>query len=130
MDPLATVLVIVDGDDRMRETLGDYLEHEGYGINRAGDADEAFTALREARPDLVLLDIGLPGMDGLEVLRRIRHDAPNVGVILLTGDEDVELARVGLQIGAVDCLFKPIDLERLGRAVASSLEAASQGVSV
>jgi two-component system, OmpR family, response regulator len=114
--PRARILV-VDDEVWVRDLLYEFLRAEGYTVT-----DEALGALRRDSPDLVLLDIGLPDIDGLEVLRRIRAADPGLGVIILTGNQDVVLARAGLQIGAVDCLFKPSGLDRLGSAVALSLE--------
>ena len=119
--PHARILV-VDDEPWVRDLLCEFLRAEGYTVTQAATADEAFGALRQDSPDLVLLDIGLPDIDGLEVLRRIRAADPGLGVIILTGNQDVVLARAGLQIGAVDCLFKPSGLDRLGSAVALSLE--------
>lgn len=119
--PHARILV-VDDEPWVRDLLCEFLRAEGYTVTQAATADEAFGALRQDSPDLVLLDIGLPDIDGLDVLRRLRAADPGLGVIILTGNQDVVLARAGLQIGAVDCLFKPSGLDRLGSAVALSLE--------
>ena len=70
---------------------------------------------------LLLLDMGLAGADALDVLRRIHQEAPTIGVIILTGNRELALARLGFELGATDCLFKPFDLDRLGQAVASSM---------
>jgi DNA-binding response OmpR family regulator len=115
-------ILVVDDEAWVRDLLCDYLSAEGYSVTGAASADEAFEALRRDNPDLVLLDTGLPDIDGLEVLRRIQAEEPRIGVIILAGNQDVVLARAGLQIGAVDCLFKPSGLDRLGSAVALSLK--------
>jgi DNA-binding response OmpR family regulator len=120
--PLRARILVVDEEDWVRDLLCEYLSTQGYSVTQAASADEAFTALRRESPDLVLLDIGLPDIDGLEVLQQIQAQRPGIGVIILTGNQDVVLARAGLQIGAVDCLFKPSGLDRLGSAVALGLE--------
>jgi DNA-binding response OmpR family regulator len=114
-------ILVVDDEAWVRDLLGGYLSAAGYSVTHAASADEAFAAVRRDRPDLVLLDTGFPDLDGLEVLRRIQAEEPAIGVILLAGNQDVVLARAGLQIGAIDCLFKPSGLDRLGSAVALGL---------
>ncbi|MBI3628557.1 MAG: response regulator, partial [Candidatus Rokubacteria bacterium] len=69
----------------------------------------------------VLLDTGEPGVDGLELLRRLRRDTPGLRVIVLTAAADVELARMAIQLGAADCLFTPVDPDRLRGAVERDL---------
>jgi len=120
--PLRARILVVDDEAWVRDLLCEYLSTQGHSVTQAATADQAFTALRRENPDLILLDIGLPDIDGLEVLQQIQVQKPGIAVIILTGNQDVVLARAGLQIGAVDCLFKPSGLDRLGSAVALSLE--------
>ncbi len=108
---MATVL-IVDDDPKIRDLLRLYVEREGHRTVFAGDGDAALAAATRARPDLVLLDIMLPGVDGLEVCRRIR-DESDVPILLLTarsGDSDKV---IGLDIGADDYVVKPFSPREL-----------------
>jgi DNA-binding NtrC family response regulator len=114
-------ILVVDDDPLLVELLSDYFTSEGYSVMPAATAEAALAAVRQVRPDVVLLDIGLPDGDGFDVLRHIRRYDPTIGVIMLTGHRNVGLARASIQMGAIDCVFKPIDLDRIGRAVAVGL---------
>jgi YesN/AraC family two-component response regulator len=75
--------------------------------------EEALDWLREHPTDLVVLDVRMPGMDGIQTLRAIKRDHPLLEVIMLTGHASLEIAREGMQLGAFDYLMKPIDLDEL-----------------
>jgi DNA-binding response OmpR family regulator len=108
---MATVL-IVDDDPKIRDLLRLYVEREGHRAAFAADGPEALAVAGQSRPDLVLLDVMLPGLDGFEVCRRLR-DASDVPVVLLTarsGDSDKV---VGLDIGADDYIVKPFSPREL-----------------
>ena len=92
-------ILVVDDEEPVRDVLCEYLESQGFGVEAAPDGE---TALGRHRPDLVLLDVRMPGLDGVEVLRRIRHAAPHVPVIMVTANESVGLAREMLELGAID----------------------------
>jgi DNA-binding response OmpR family regulator len=114
-------ILVVDDEPGIRSMLSEHLSAIGYAVTAAGDAQAALSSVQTERPDLVLLDIGLPGMNGLEVLRRIRRHDWTIGVIVFTGNQDVALARSTIQLGAIDCIFKPLDLDRLDRAVTAGI---------
>ncbi len=108
---MATVLV-VDDDPKIRELLRLYVEREGHRATFAADGPDALAAARQARPDLVLLDVMLPGLDGFEVCRRLREES-DVPILLLTarsGDSDKV---VGLDLGADDYVVKPFSPREL-----------------
>jgi DNA-binding response OmpR family regulator len=106
-----TVLV-VDDESRIVELARDYLEHAGFAVITATDGPSALTAVRVRRPDILVLDLGLPGMDGLDVARAIRRDS-TLPIIMLTARDD-ELDRVlGLEIGADDYVTKPFSPREL-----------------
>jgi DNA-binding NtrC family response regulator len=98
------------------------LARDGHDVAVARGEAPALAAVRDARPDLVLLDTGEPGVDGLELLRRLRRDTPDLRVIVLTAAADVELARMAIKLGAADCLFTPVDPDRLRGAVERDLD--------
>jgi DNA-binding NtrC family response regulator len=118
---VATILVI-DDDPRVVDTLVTCLREEGYGGLGALTSDEGLELLILSRPDLVLLDIRLPGMDGIEVFTRIRSINPATKVIMVTGNTDLLLAREALELGALAYIDKPFDLGYLKRVVAMALQ--------
>jgi DNA-binding NtrC family response regulator len=124
-------ILVVDDDPGIRDLLAEYFTSEGYTATTAVDGSEALEALRRDPRMLVLLDVGLPGMSGVEVLQHIRQDHPGASVIMITGNQDLELARRAVGLGAVDYVFKPFDSERLERALAAAVQAMreSSGVS-
>jgi two-component system alkaline phosphatase synthesis response regulator PhoP len=123
-----TVLV-VDDEPKIVQIARDYLEAAGFGVFTASDGSSALIAAGTRRPDLVVLDLGLPGMDGLDVTRSLRRDS-RVPIIMLTarGDESDKL--VGLELGADDYITKPFSPKELVarvRAVLRRSEEAAAG---
>ncbi|MEA2675818.1 MAG: hypothetical protein QOI92_3010 [Chloroflexota bacterium] len=108
---MQTVLV-VDDEPKIARLARDYLEHAGYAVLTAGDGPSAVQVARTRRPDLVVLDLGLPGLDGLEVLRSIRATG-SMPVVVLTA-RDTELDKLlGLELGADDYVTKPFSPREL-----------------
>jgi len=99
-------VLVVDDEPTISEVVSRYLERAGYTTRVAGDGHEAIRMAGEDRPDLVVLDLMLPGIDGLEVLRRLRED-DRVSVILLTAKGEPTDRVVGLRLGADDYVIKP-----------------------
>ncbi|AZM59350.1 MULTISPECIES: response regulator transcription factor [unclassified Streptomyces] len=113
-------VLVVDDDPTVAEIVTGYLDRAGYVVDRAGDGPDALARAAAHWPDLVVLDLMLPGMDGLEVCRRIRGHGP-VPVIMLTarGDEDDRI--LGLEVGADDYVTKPFSPRELVLRVESVL---------
>lgn len=105
-------ILIVDDDALMRRSLAFNLEQAGYRSSTAGSAEDALQVARLERPDLVLLDIGLPGMDGLDALRQLK-DQFDLPVIFVTARRRELDEVVGLELGADDYVTKPFDLDVL-----------------
>jgi DNA-binding response OmpR family regulator len=105
-------IAIVDDDASIRETLEGFLEAEGYEICCAADADELDRVMRVKPVDLVLLDIRLPGRDGLSLTRELREKS-EIGIILITGRNDKVDRILGLEYGADDYIAKPVDEREL-----------------
>jgi DNA-binding response OmpR family regulator len=99
-------VLVVDDEPTIADVVSRYMERAGYATSIAGDGYEALRLAREQRPDLVVLDIMLPGIDGLEVMRRLREHE-RVSVILLTAKDDQTDRIVGLRLGADDYVVKP-----------------------
>ncbi|GHE05172.1 response regulator transcription factor [Streptomyces alanosinicus] len=116
----AARILVVDDDPTVAEVVTGYLHRAGYLVDRADDGPTALTRAAAHRPDLVVLDLMLPGMDGLEVCRRMRDRGP-VPVIMLTarGDEDDRI--LGLEVGADDYVTKPFSPRELVLRVESVL---------
>jgi len=105
-------ILVVDDDALMRRSLAFNLEQSGYKTNTAGNAEDALAMCQRHQPDLVLLDIGLPGMDGLDALRQIK-DQFNTPVIFVTARRRELDEVLGLELGADDYVTKPFDLDVL-----------------
>ncbi|MEW2565812.1 response regulator transcription factor [Streptomyces sp. NPDC047070] len=118
--PQGARILVVDDDPTVAEVVSGYLDRAGYGVDRAGDGPDALARAAAHWPDLVVLDLMLPGMDGLEVCRRLRERGP-VPVIMLTarGDEDDRI--MGLEVGADDYVTKPFSPRELVLRVESVL---------
>jgi DNA-binding response OmpR family regulator len=102
----ATRVLVVDDEPMVRDVLARYLEKEGYEVDVAEDGEQALDALATQVPDLVLLDLMLPRVDGLEVLRRMRERTPTAVIMLTARGEETDRV-VGLELGADDYVTKP-----------------------
>jgi two-component system, OmpR family, response regulator MprA len=105
-------ILVVDDDQRIRDSLKRQLSYEGYHVETAPDAPSAFRDIAEQPPDLVVLDVMLPGMSGLEICRRIRQ-VDDVPILMLTAKGTLEDKVDGLDSGADDYLVKPFQPEEL-----------------
>jgi DNA-binding response OmpR family regulator len=118
MPDVARILV-VDDEPKIVQLVRDYLERAGFAVSSARDGNEALMRAHQERPDLIVLDLGLPGLDGLEVTRRLRRDS-GVPIIMLTARHEETDKVVGLELGADDYVTKPFsprELEARVRAV-------------
>lgn len=108
-DRLASIL-IVDDEESIRRTLSGVVEDEGYFAQSAGDGQTALRMIRDSRPALVLLDIWMPGMDGIETLKEIKEIYPDLPVIMISGHATIATAMSAARLGAADFIEKPLDL--------------------
>lgn len=114
-------VLVVDDDPYTRDILNRFLSERAFDVHTAKDGEAALSALPEVEPDVVLLDIRMPGIDGIEVLRRIIEDEVDVGVIMISGAADEEVARGTLKTGAADFIYKPFDLDYLETSLLAKL---------
>jgi DNA-binding response OmpR family regulator len=116
--------LIVDDDETVGDVVAAYLERAGIAVLRAADGIDALTMVATTRPDIVVLDLMLPGIDGLEVCRRLRRSSPDLPIVMLTalGEEDDRIH--GLEVGADDYLTKPFSPRELVLRVQSVLRRA------
>ncbi len=110
-------VLIVDDEPEAVELLQEFLGAKGYDVITAGDGAEALRKVMDERPHLILLDVRMPKMDGLEALRRIREIDKEVGVIMVTGVTEEEIGRQAMALGAFDYIVKPLDLPYLERSL-------------
>ena len=106
-------ILVVDDDRAVRDALRRVLALASYDVDCAADGDAALEKLSRVAPDAVVLDIGMPGIDGLEVCRRLRHNGNRVPILILTARVEVADRVAGLDAGADDYLIKPFDVEEL-----------------
>jgi two-component system response regulator MprA len=106
-------ILIIDDESRVTSALRRVLAYEGYQVSTASSGESALALARSHPPDLVILDLMLPGMDGLEVCRRLRRAGDGVAVLMLTARDTVADRVMGLETGADDYLVKPFALEEL-----------------
>ncbi|MGW7415906.1 response regulator transcription factor [Streptomyces sp. NPDC054863] len=106
-------VLVVDDEESLAELLCMALRYEGWQTRSVGDGASAVRAARDFRPDAVVLDVMLPDMDGLSVLRRVREDLPEVPVLFLTARDAVEDRIAGLTAGGDDYVTKPFSLEEV-----------------
>lgn len=111
-------ILIVDDEVNMGQLLAEYLTEEGYRTVTAHSGIEALAKIDMEKPQAILLDVRMPGMDGIEVLRRIRSFDTQVGVLMISANDDIDLAKQTIDMGAFDYTLKPVDFPYLGRAVA------------
>jgi two-component system OmpR family response regulator len=128
-DGSALRVLVVDDEPSICELLSMALRYEGWDVRTASDGTAAVTTAREFRPDAVVLDVMLPDMDGLEVLRRLRADAPLVPVVFLTARDAVEDRIAGLTAGGDDYVTKPFSLEEVAARLRGLLRRTSRAVS-
>jgi len=105
--------LLVDDEESFRNTLSKRLTRRGMAVEQAGSGEEALAMLADCRPDVVLLDVKMPGMDGLTVLHKIKEADPLIEVVMLTGHASMEIAIRGMELGAFDYLMKPVEFEEL-----------------
>jgi two-component system response regulator MprA len=106
-------VLVVDDDEEIRASLRRGLAFEGFKVTQAADGEEALRSIRDDRPDLAVLDIMMPGLDGLEVVRRLRLADEQLPVIMLTARDAVPDRVTGLEAGADDYLVKPFAFSEL-----------------
>jgi DNA-binding NtrC family response regulator len=106
-------MMVVDDEERFLATTRKLLEKKGFDVQTATSGSEALEMLRASPVHVVILDVKMPGMDGVATLREIKRQFPMIEVIMLTGHATVESAIDGLKSGAVDYLMKPADIDEI-----------------
>jgi len=118
-------IMVVDDETEIGEMVGEFLRRRKYAVKTASNGKDALAMIQREQPELVLLDIYMPGMNGVEVLRRLRDPAfplkSPISVIMLTASQEEPLLQEALNLGAFDVLGKPVNLDELELAVAVKL---------
>jgi len=114
-------IMIVDDEPDILMILGEFLSSEGFKVLTAKSGQQAVDKLHEMKANLVLLDMAMPGMNGIETLRELKKIQPDLPVIMITAYRDAEKVVDAFRIGAFDCIFKPFDLKYLRQAVMAKL---------
>ena len=109
---MSRTILVVDDEPRIVELARDYLEHAGFRVITANDGRAALDVARHHRPDLIVLDLGLPGLDGLDVTRELRRDG-SIPIVMVTARDDELDKLLGLELGADDYLTKPFSPREL-----------------
>jgi two-component system response regulator AtoC len=115
-------VLVIDDDPSVRDYMQALVSRQGFQVHAAADGEEALDRLGEVRPDLITLDVVLPGMDGLETLRRLKQRLPDVPVVMLSGHGQARNIVEAMRLGASDFLRKPFEVEELELAFQKALE--------
>jgi len=115
-------ILIIDDDESIRQTLSNYLKRLGYSVLSAEDGKIGFDIIQNLQPDLIISDIKMPNLTGLELLKKVKEIDPLTKIILITAHDDVQTTIEAMQNGAYDYLEKPLDIERLKVTIARALE--------
>lgn len=126
MNTTGVSVLVVDDDAEIRDLVEEYLAEEGFTVYGVPDGGRLRDRLAEGVPDLVLLDLKLPGEDGLTLARELRRNYPGMGIVMISGKEDVVDRVAGLEVGADDYIVKPFHLRELLARVRSVLRRREQ----
>ena len=121
------LILLADDDEAIVKVMSRFLRDAGYEVITALDGLAAERLAREKRPDILLLDIFMPGKDGLDVLRELAPQLPGMGVIMITGNENEDVARECLRLGAFDYVPKPVNLDALAERIKARLLLQNRG---
>lgn len=106
-------ILVVDDEREFLELMNNRLQKRGFTVSVAANGDDALTMVESGNYDAMVLDVKMPGTDGIEVLRRVKQMKPDLPVLLLTGHASIEAAMTGVESGAVDYLLKPVPINDL-----------------
>ena len=116
-----TQILVVDDEAAIREVLIEFLEDHGLSAEGAEDGQKALFLARQVKPQVILLHVAMPGMNGIETLKKLREQAPGSAVIMISGHADHEMALQALELGAYDFIQKPLDFKYLERTLITKI---------
>src|ERR1700688_3605805 len=120
-----SAILIIDDEKAIRKTLSEILSYEGYKIDEAGDGEEGLKKFREVQYDVILCDIKMPKIDGIEFLEKAKESNPDVPIIMISGHGTIETAVEAVKKGAYDYISKPTDLNRLLITIRNAMDKTS-----
>lgn len=106
---MSASILVVDDEKGFRDLLKRILMGEGYSVTEEASGHAAIGAVKTKRPDLVLLDLRMPGLDGIQTMKRLKKIAPGLNIVVLTGYGTIETAREAMRLGALDYVTKPLN---------------------
>jgi len=115
-------VLVVDDEQNSREGLSKILTKEGYKVHIAEDGEKAIQEAEDYKFDLIITDLRMPNMDGIEVLKKVREKNKSIGVVIVTAYGEVNSYLTAMNLGAFEYLNKPIHLEELRRVIKKALE--------
>ncbi len=115
-------VLLVDDEVEFASTLEQRLRMRGIDVSTAYDGKQAYAKIDESKPDLIILDVKMPGVSGLELLKHIKAEDPEIRVIILTGQGEAEFEIEGKKLGALACLAKPLDIDVLIEEMRKAME--------
>ncbi|HEY4550125.1 MAG TPA: response regulator [Bacillus sp. (in: firmicutes)] len=118
-------ILVVDDQFGIRILLNEVLQKEGYDTYQAANGLQALEVLNDHVPDLVLLDMKIPGMDGIEILKRMKVLQPDIKVIIMTAYGELDMIQEAMDLGAITHFAKPFDIDDIRKAVAKHLKTSS-----
>ncbi len=116
-----TQILVVDDEAAIREVLIEFLADHGFTAQGAEDGPTALALAKQLRPQVVLLDVAMPGMNGLETLQKLQEQSTGVAVIMISGHADHQMALRALDLGAYDFIQKPLDFRYLERTLITKI---------
>jgi len=118
-------ILIIDDEKAIRKTLGEILSYEGYKIDEAGDGEEGLKKFKDKEYDVILCDIKMPKIDGIEFLERVKESNPDIPIIMISGHGNIDTAVEAVKKGAYDFISKPPDLNRLLITIRNAMDKTS-----
>ncbi len=115
-------ILVVDDEERVVQSIAGVLEDEGFRVTSARSGEEALEAFERERPDVVLMDIWMPGMDGIEVLKRLKTMMPECQVVMISGHATISTAMTAVKLGAFDFIEKPLSLDLLLQTIRRAID--------
>lgn len=120
-------LLIVDDEPKIRAMLADCLQQAGLAIATAESGEEALAKIAQDPPDVMILDVKMKGMSGVEVLRQVRASFPHMGVLIITGFDDERVEEDAMRLGVLGVIHKPLVLSEVRQTIHEALASPSRG---